>query len=146
MIFYFLKSKTVCPRIIAAAIKAIFIILGSPDLKVRDMVLSYKKFYGMLVIHQCNQLGMVIGTRKWQCMSHQHTLTRSANYCDHTGIDIISISQLIMLLSSVEKVDTWQKLSQLSTIWWHICTHTFQLYWIRTRSIWHFLQNLSEKH
>ena len=36
------------PQAIAAAIEAIFVLLGSPDLEVREMALSDKKFQGML--------------------------------------------------------------------------------------------------
>ena len=58
------EVKKFMPQAIAAAIEAIFVLLGSPDLEVREMALSYKKFQGMLVSHQRTQLGMAIDTRK----------------------------------------------------------------------------------
>jgi hypothetical protein len=58
------EVKKIMPQAIAAAIEEMFVLLGSPDLEVREMALSYKKFQGMLVSHQHTQLGMAIDTRK----------------------------------------------------------------------------------
>ena len=58
------EVQQIMPQAIAAAIEEISVLLGSPDLKVWEMALSYKKFQGMLVSHQRTQLGMSIDTRK----------------------------------------------------------------------------------
>ena len=52
------EVKKIMPQAIATAIEEIFVLLGSPDLEVREMALSYKKFQGMLVSHQRTQLGI----------------------------------------------------------------------------------------
>ena len=58
------EIKVFMPQAIAAAIEAIFVLLGSPDLEVREMALSYKKFTGMLVSSRRTPLGMTIDTRQ----------------------------------------------------------------------------------
>ena len=64
------------PQAIAAAIEAIFVLLGSPDLKFREMALSFKKFKGMLVSSTRTQLGMTIDTRLMECSVPETYLIR----------------------------------------------------------------------
>ena len=64
------------PQAIAAAIEAIFVLLGSPDLKFREMALSFKKFKGMLVSSTMTQLGMTIDTRLMECSVPETYLIR----------------------------------------------------------------------
>ena len=64
------------PQAIAAAIEAIFVLLGIPDLKFREMALSFKKFKGMLVSSTRTQLGMTIDTRLMECSVPETYLIR----------------------------------------------------------------------